>query len=212
MRRLTFIDDDKEELNKFSEIVEGEYEYTLIHWPDDKAKLFGDSGPDIFVSDLYLPSSSGDTEPTKDQVAKAAQASQRVAKSFRELYASPAHKFEAPKKRLRGTMAAIDEGYQLLKQQWSNMGQSPDHGIWLLGELRKRFSAVPLVFYSRKITPEDIIRVLRAGAVDAIRKGAFGRRELLARLACAEEVWHRGDVQGIKARGLNVNVTSVSGN
>jgi len=44
-----------------------------------------------------------------------------------------------------------------------------------------------VVFYSRKITPEDVTAVLEAGAVDAIRKGALKPEELLARLAVAQE-------------------------
>jgi len=44
------------------------------------------------------------------------------------------------------------------------------------GELKAhgRYGKVPVVFYSRKITPEDVLRVLEAGAVDAIRKGYPG--------------------------------------
>jgi DNA-binding response OmpR family regulator len=35
-----------------------------------------------------------------------------------------------------------------------------------------RHGGVPVAFYSRKISPEDVVRVLKAGAVDAIRKGS----------------------------------------
>jgi DNA-binding NarL/FixJ family response regulator len=58
------------------------------------------------------------------------------------------------------------------------LGQSPDHGVALLARLKVSHPAVPFVFYSRKITPEDVIRVLRAGAADAIRKGALEEEEV----------------------------------
>jgi DNA-binding NarL/FixJ family response regulator len=58
------------------------------------------------------------------------------------------------------------------------LGQSPDHGVALLKKLKSRFPDVPFVFL-RKITPEDvIIRVLRAGAADAIRKSALEDEEV----------------------------------
>jgi hypothetical protein len=43
MRRLVFIDDDRTELEAFRDIVQGDYHYTTVHWPDESAKLF--SGP-----------------------------------------------------------------------------------------------------------------------------------------------------------------------
>ena len=217
MRRLVFIDDDKKELQDFTKIVEDDYECTLIHWPAEEARLFGDPGPDIFVSDLYLPPSAGDTEPSEDQVEKAARVSREVRENFSRLYkdSSPSGKvrpregIDRHKRRLRDTMNAIGKAYKLLELQWRALGQSPKHGVWLLTELRRRFAGVPFVFYSRKITPEDVICVLRAGAVDAIRKGAFGKHEVLSRLRSAEEVWQRGDIQEIRVHGLNVNVTAV---
>jgi hypothetical protein len=74
-----------------------------------------------------------------------------------------------------------------------------------------RFPEVPFVFYSRKITPEDVIRVSRAGAADLIRKGTLKAEELLLRLAAAQKIHHSDDAQSIRARGLNVNATIVRG-
>jgi DNA-binding NarL/FixJ family response regulator len=108
-------------------------------------------------------------------------------------------------------MKAIADAYEMLKLQWSTLGQSPDHGVALLTKLKTRFPEAPFVFYSRKITPEDVIRVLRAGAADAIRKGALKDEELLVRLAAAQEFHRSYDAQNIRARGLNVNATIVPG-
>jgi DNA-binding response OmpR family regulator len=69
---------------------------------------------------------------------------------------------------------------------------------------------VPFVFYSRKITPENVIRVLQAGAVDAIRKDAFNKEEMLARLTAAQQVHDRKGIRSMRAHGLNVNVTLIS--
>ena len=108
-------------------------------------------------------------------------------------------------------MNAIADAYDMLKLQWSALGQSPDHGVSLLTRLKARYPEVPFVFYSRKITPEDVIRVLRAGATDALRKGALKDEEVLVRLAAAQEIHLREDAQSIRARGLNVNATVVPG-
>jgi hypothetical protein len=63
------------------------------------------------------------------------------------------------------------------------MGQSPDNGIAILKQFKTIHPTVPFVFYSRKITPEDVVRVLEEGAFDAIRKGALTDEQVLARLA-----------------------------
>jgi hypothetical protein len=81
MNRLVFIDDDKRELDEFGPLIEGEYTYTLIHWPNDREKLFSGQPPDLFVSDLYLPSADGDRKPTTEQTEEAASAAQEIAQS-----------------------------------------------------------------------------------------------------------------------------------
>ncbi len=74
--------------------------------------------------------------------------------------------------------------------------------------LRSRNPDVPFVFYSRKTMPEEVIRVLKAGATDAIRKGVE-RREVLKRLTAAQEAWGRRDLREMRERGLNANVTVI---
>lgn len=205
MKRLVFIDDDKTELCDFGRIVEGEYDYT-IHWPFEAEKLFSGTAPDIFVSDLYLPRQSGDKVPTGAQRESAASAAKQVAEHFSRLYAD---KTLDDKARLKETMKAISAALNMLELQWKALGQHPDHGIELLNQLKVRYASVPVVFYSRKITPKDVIRVLQAGAVDAIQKSALKNEEVLARLACAYEIWHRQDLRNLRAQGFNTNVSVV---
>jgi len=208
MRRLVFIDDDKTELDDFGRIVEGEYDYNTIHWPREWQKLFSGAGPDIFVSDLYLPRQSGGTVPTAAQRESAASAAKQVAERFSQLYADPTRDDKA---RLKETMRAISAAFETLELQWTALGQHPNHGIELLTQLKARHPSVPVVFYSRKITPKDVILVLQAGAVDAIQKGALKNEEVLIRLARAHEIWHREDLRNLRAQGLNTNVTVVPG-
>jgi len=206
MRTLVFIDDDRTELEEFRDIVGSDYHYTTVHWPDESAKVLSGPGPDIFVSDLYLPPPSGDTTPTAAQREAAANAANRVAERFSRLYVD---RSRDDKGRLRETMKAITDAYALLHLQWSALGHSPAHGIALLAKLKAHCPEAPFVFYSRKITPEDVICVLQAGAVDAIRKDALKKEQVLARLANAQEIYRRKDVRSTRALGLSANVTII---
>jgi DNA-binding response OmpR family regulator len=189
MNRLVFIDDDKRELDEFGPLIEGEYTYTLIHWPNDREKLFSGAPPDLFVSDLHIPSADGDHKPTTEQIEEAASTAREIAHRFHSLYAGgtqAVESIELCKARLQDTMGLITYAYEeLLRRQWEALGQSPNNGIALLQQVSERFPEVPFVFYSRKINSEDAIKVLKAGAVDAIRKGV-DPRELLVRLRDAQ--------------------------
>jgi DNA-binding NarL/FixJ family response regulator len=209
MRRLVFIDDDKSELQAFGEIVSGAYDYTAVHWPRESAKLLTGLKPDIFVSDLYLPSPSGDRVSTETEKDKAREAAQKTGERFFRLYTSDS---QDDKARLRETMEIIADAYALLRLQWSALGQSPDYGVAVFAKVKAQYPEVPFVFYSRKITPEDVIRVLKAGAIDAIRKGALTKYDLLVRLKTVQEIYRRGDVQTIRTQGMNVNLTSIPTN
>ncbi len=213
-RRLVFIDDDKTELAEFRKIVAQVYNYTAIHWPAESRKLFTGPAPDIFVCDLHLPGRPGDSRPTPNQRAAASKAARRVAQRFADLYPEPRTEPDTllnDKARLKETMGAVLEAYRLLELQKSSLGQSSDNGIALLREIRRWHPDVPFVFYSRKITPEEVIRVLKAGATDAIRKGVLRPEEILERLAMARKLWDGKDLREIRARGLNANITIVHG-
>ena len=190
MNKLVFIDDDERELKDFGSLVEGEYTCTLMHWPNDREKLFSGQAPDLFVSDLYLPSGDGDHQPNAEQIQEAASTAREIAHRFHSLYAGgtqAAESIEHCKARLRDTMTLITYAYdELLRRQWEALGQSPRNGIALLEQVRERFPEIPFVFYSRKMNSEDAIKTLQAGAVDAIRKGV-DREELLTRLREAQQ-------------------------
>jgi DNA-binding response OmpR family regulator len=196
MRNLFFIDDDKTEFHGFIKIVRGHYRVTTFHWPSDRAKLFKSKAPDIVVSDLYLPPEKGGKVPTLRQRRKAASAAGDTAARFCGLWtalrgaavSTARQTVEDDKKRLKETMKTIaGDALRLLRLQWSALGQSPKNGIYLLKKVRTRWPESPFVFYSRKITPEDVIDVLAAGADDAIRKDALPREKVLARLRSALE-------------------------
>jgi DNA-binding NarL/FixJ family response regulator len=61
------------------------------------------------------------------------------------------------------------------------LGQDPEHGLALLRAIRTDYPNIPIVFYSRKITPEYAVRALRAGAADVVQKGALETTEVLER-------------------------------
>jgi len=180
MLRLVFIDDDQTELTTFQNIVVGEYEYLPVHWPRELAKLHMDRSPDLIVSDLYLPGRTGDQVPTTEQLDKIKSGTLTVADQFSTLSSDLALDAKA---RLQATMKAISGAYKMLELQWKALGQSPENGIALLHQLKSRFPDVPFVFYSRKVTPEDVIHVQREGADDVIRKSGLSDDQVLARFA-----------------------------
>jgi len=204
MHRLVFFDDDGTELAEFEKIVKDDYDCKLVLWEGDYRKLSRIREPDIFVSDLYLPGPAGNKKLTAEERKIAKEALTKVGRQFRQLAADQSLDDKA---RLKKTMKTIDRAYGALKLQWSPMGQSPDYGVALFTEVKARYPNVPFVFYSRKITPEDVIRVLKEGAVDAIPKGALGKHEVLARLVRAQEIFHGPEAQRIRSQGLNANVT-----
>jgi len=191
MSLLVFVDDDESERQAMEKIAtNGGYDFAGIAWPPtptDPFDKFKDKPPDLFVLDLYLPPRDGTANEriSSEQSAVQSVMAAQVAKRFSKLYDEPVAGRE--KAMLRATMGCLSDARELLDSQWSAMGQHPNNGIELLRYLLDKFPQVPVIFYSRKLTPEDVIRVLRAGAVDAIRKGALSDQNLLRRLKRAHE-------------------------
>lgn len=191
MPLLVFVDDDEAERKAMQEIATNcGYTYEAIAWPapaENPFAKFKASPSDLFVLDLYLPPRDGSASEriSNEQCAVQSIMAERIAKWFSRLYEAPCAGRE--KRLLRDTMECLVEAKSLLDSQWSAMGQHPKNGIELLQDLRRQFPDVPVVFYSRKITPENVIEVLQAGAVDAIRKGSLPDSKLLSRLRRAQE-------------------------
>jgi len=191
MSLLVFVDDDQTERTTMQELAtHAGYRYEPIPWPPtvgDPFAKFKTTPPDLFVLDLYLPPHDGSASERISSEECAAQSVMAActARRFSELYEAPCAGRE--KQLLRDTMECLVEGRRLLDSQWSAMGQHPQNGIELLRDLKNQFPGVAVIFYSRKITPENVIEVLQAGAVDAIRKGSLPDDKLLARLKRAQE-------------------------
>jgi DNA-binding NarL/FixJ family response regulator len=208
---LLFVDDDEAERAAFRQIVELEYEYVELPWPrgrpiEEFIRARPGGAPDIVVLDLYLPPEGGSAPEiiTADELARQQAMMARAIDNLSRLY--PSYKGKA-KDLLRDTMRDLSEVRAILDAQWQALGQSPDHGVALMQRLRARYPGVPVVFYSRKITPEDVRRVLAAGAADAIRKRALTDEMVPAQLKRAREIYHSAEARGLHARGLNANVT-----
>ena len=208
---LVFVDDDEAERIDFGPIVEPEYEYVAIAWPlgrpiEDAMKERLARPPDIIVLDLYLPLGDGSAreEIAPKELMREQALMHGAIDDLLGLY--PNYKGN-PKALLRETMDGLGKVRAVLDAQWAALGQSPTHGVALMQRLRALYPDVPIVFYSRKITPEDVIRVLQAGAADAIRKKALTDDDVRARLRQVRDVYASAQARELRDRGLKVNVT-----
>lgn len=208
---LVFVEDDASERESLRQIVEREYEFVAIPWPLGRPiegviqERLGGS-PEIIVLDLYLPPGDGSApeDIATGELARQQVLLRRITNDLTRLYPNYRSK---PKDLLRDTVACLLGVRGVLDAQWLALGQSPDHGIALMQHLRARHPKAPVVFYSRKITPEDVIRVLQAGAADAIRKDALMPEEIRARLRRVREIYTSSNARELHARRLNVNIT-----
>ncbi len=219
MKHLVFIDDHQKELDDMRDVVALMFRYQGIKWPENSRSIESTvpEPPDIFVLDLYLPPKDGPDRANipAQQVPEQRECSQRIAECFQKLYPDPLPPEFNAKALLQSTMECLTKGRQLLDMQWKALDQNPMHGLDLLQWLRtrKKFRAVPVVFYSRKITPEDVIRVLKAGAADALRKPSRkemadgAKKQILERFERAIEFNRSQKADAIRRLGLNANYT-----
>jgi CheY-like chemotaxis protein len=169
--RLVFVDDDPQELEDFGSIVTDEYSYQPVHWPlsgslDD---IVG-KPPAIFVLDMYFPP-VGDGPP--DSISDDSRIAQ--SKTAKVLADRLSHLYDQRvegKRLLRETFACIQGAYDLLWAQCQELKQSPENGRALLATLKShsKYRNVPVAFYSRKMTVEEAVRALQAGATAVIPK------------------------------------------
>jgi CheY-like chemotaxis protein len=214
--RLVFIDDDPHELADFKAIVSDTYDYPPIQWPlpETLETLVGEP-PAIFVLDLYFPSpdpAEGPVIPEPEQQRQETIA-RNIARKLERLYPPP----RDTKELLRNTFACIQETYDLLWDQCRALGQLPETGRSLLAQILNSTSyrRVPIVFYSRKVTVEEAVRALQAGAVAVIPKPKSppdrnAKERVLAQLSAARSVRRGWRARLAGLLHLNVNLTMFS--
>lgn len=206
--RLFFIDDDPAEIEAIEPLVKAQFDFEGRAWPFRKSiqQAVGDA-PDIFVLDLYLPP-AGKLSPvdmSEEEMTRQREDADRVGRCFSGLYVGDQR--GDGKKLLQQTMACLTLGRELLDRQWKVLRQSPQNGIALMKRLRALYAEVPVVFYSRKITPADAVDVMRAGAFDAIQKGTFTAEALCARLKSDVRLFKSSAAQRARKRGQHFNIT-----
>ena len=151
-KRIVFIDDDDTfEIPLFRKALEGTFDIvTGVELEPVRTQIAGtDWKPDLFVLDLYFPLGIPD---------EAALANVRSSKleiiddqgNMRAAYAN----FQTVKVRLTRVLHAWNQG--------------PDGGLDLAKRVAKEYPDVPIVFYSRKATPEDVVRCMTLKNVCAV--------------------------------------------
>jgi len=212
--RLVFIDDDPQELVDLGSIVGDDYDYTPVKWPvvGPIERSIG-AAPAIFLLDLYFPRSTGVVSDAISEAAKAQQSAsaKKLSQQLLQLYEDVSD----GKRLLRETFACVQGAYELLWAQCQELGQSAENGRALLARLKAHaeYRKVPAVFYSRKVTVQEAVRALQAGAVSVIPKVSspprLGEKELvLNQIKYAQSLSHGGwKVRAASLLGINVNVT-----
>ena len=159
MHHICFIDDDSDfEIPLFKDVFGNDYDI-IAHTSYDGVREQIDvrSGwtPDLFVLDLYFPEGVPDTK------AVATLKNTRLAlpddnAGIRTAYTN----YLRVRSRLHDILAAHRQG--------------PDGGLRLAAMVARDFPEVPIVFYSRKATFEDVVRCLATKGVRWVEKKPSG--------------------------------------
>ena len=160
MYGVCFIDDDKDfEIPLFSEVFADVFDIVLAtSYAELKSQLASrkDWQTDLFVLDLYFPSDSPDVDGIQTLKAKTLT----VENDNGQL--RPAY---------RNYLKARDRLQKVLDAH----KQGPTGGLELARKVAVDYPDVPIVFYSRKATIEDVIRCLAAENVRAVVRKPTGK-------------------------------------
>jgi CheY-like chemotaxis protein len=162
MYRVCFIDDDKEfEIPLFRDVFADVFDIiTAADYNELKSQVAGRRGwqPDLFVLDLYFPSGLPDQDAIKALETKPLTVETDNAQ-IRPAY--------------RNYLKARDRLQKVLDAH----KQGPAGGLELARKVASDYPEVPIVFYSRKATVEDVIRCLAAENVWAVERKPTGRNQ-----------------------------------
>jgi len=158
--RVCFIDDDAEfEIPLFREVFGEAFDVVAAAtYAELRSQIESREGwsPDLFVLDLYFPSGEADAAAI-DALKAAPPAVEDDRAEIRAAYGN----FLRARRRLRRVLDAWRQG--------------PAGGLKLAEQVAADFPDVPIVFYSRKATFEDVVRCLAAGNVRGVERKPTGR-------------------------------------
>ena len=160
MYRICFIDDDKEfEIPLFCDTFAEAFDIIAASdYAELKSKIDVQKNlkPDLFVLDLYFPSGSADQEAIK-KVKSESLSMKNDNAEIRTAYIN----YLSSKERLAEVLDA-----------WK---QNANGGLILAEKVVADYPDVPIVFYSRKATLEDIIRCMTVKNVWSVEKKPTGK-------------------------------------
>lgn len=170
--RLCFIDDDAAfEIPLFLEAFGERFDVVAgVTLEDCAARIEerGDWAPELFVLDLYFPAGAAD-ERAIAALAESPLSLPRDGAGLRQAHANHL----AAKARLAAVLAAWRQG--------------PEGGLALAAGVRERYPGTPMVFYSRKATPEDALRCLAEDGVFAVIAKPSGATDRESELKAIEQ-------------------------
>jgi CheY-like chemotaxis protein len=160
MHRVCFIDDDQEfEIPLFREVFGDTFDIiTATNYVDLKSRVesLENWNPDLFILDLYFPAGPIDGNAIKHLKAKPLQIENDNAQ-IRPAYRN----FVKAQDRLKNVLRAHK--------------QDPSGGLELARKIAVGYPEVPIVFYSRKATIEDVIRCMAVENVWSVERKPTGR-------------------------------------
>lgn len=160
MYQVCFIDDDREfEIALFRDVFADVFDTVLAtSYAELKSQVASRSDwqPDLFVLDLYFPSSSPDQaaiEALKTSPLTAENDNAEIRPAYRN--------YLKARDRLQKVLGAHKQG--------------PAGGLELAKKVASDHPEVPIVFYSRKATIEDVIRCMAAENVWGVERKPTGK-------------------------------------
>jgi len=158
--RICFIDDDEEfEIPLFRDVFGEAFDIiTASEYVDLKSKIESRENwtPDLFVLDLYFPSGPENKEAIKELKAEPLS----VKNDNAEIKMAYINYLQAQKR---------------LKEVLDAWNQNADGGLILAEKVTADYPDTPIVFYSRKATPEDVIRCMAAKNVYSVERKPTGK-------------------------------------
>ena len=166
MFRICFIDDDGEfEIPLFCDVFGEAFDIIAAsNYAELKSLIDSreDWKPDLFVLDLYFPSG-----PANREAIEALRAEPLFVENDNAEIRTAYRNYLRAKTRLAGVLDA-----------WK---QNANGGLILAEKVVADYPDVPIVFYSRKATLEDVVRCMAARNVWSVERKPTGRPPLCAR-------------------------------